>query len=80
MCQPVHINEGTPSLLATRADVYKEGYKMLSECWSSAEIARTALALAHSHCHLCNKGQGSFISFKICPDLWTPSPLISGLE
>ena len=43
-----------PSLLATSGTVYKEGYQLLSECWSPAKMARVGLALAHSHCHLCS--------------------------
>ena len=43
-----------PSVLATSGTVYKEGYELLSECWSPAKMARVALALAHSHCHLCS--------------------------
>ena len=44
----------TPSQIANSGTVYKEGHVKLSDSLSPAKIARIALALAHSHCHLCS--------------------------
>ena len=45
------------AMLATSATVYKEGYQILCRSLSPTKISRVALALAHSHCHLCNSGK-----------------------
>ena len=45
----------TPSRIANSSGtVYKEGHEKLSDSLSPAKMARIALALAHSHCHLCS--------------------------